>query len=249
MIMHKRHILVVDDDPDIGELISHYLGRHGLRVSVAKGVTQAERCLRDAKVDCIILDIMMPGEDGVSFCQRLRRESEIPIIMLSAAAEEADRVIGLEVGADDYLSKPFGSRELLARVKALLRRSSGGLAEQRAQSQLARLPKLHFDRWCLDRNRQQLIADDGVVVPLSRGEYDLLMAFLTHPGRILTRDQLLDLSRGKQSDPLDRSIDVQIGRLRKKIEHQPKEPTLILTVRGGGYQLQTTVKVKDDDNT
>lgn len=240
--MHsKPHILIVDDDPQIGELLSEYLQKHHYRVSLAKDGHAMWRELKKAQMDLIVLDVMLPGEDGFTLCRKVRDEASTPIIMLSAVGEETDRVAGLEVGADDYLAKPFSPRELLARIKALLRRSSGELGTQRKAAKIASLPVLKFSDWQLDQNKRRLLAPDGVVVPLSAAEYELLLAFLENPHRVLTRDQLLDLTRGRESGPFDRTIDVQVARLRKKIELDPKAPALILTVRGGGYQFNADV--------
>jgi len=241
MKIAKSHILIVDDDPQIGELLSDYLEKHGYRVSLAREGREMHRVLKRANIDLVVLDVMLPGEDGVSLCRRLRETSDVAIIMLSAAGEETDRVIGLEVGADDYLSKPFSPRELLARIKALSRRSTGQLGQQRKSSHIAKMPNIHFQDWTLDQNRRRLIAPDGMAVPLSSGEYDLLLAFVENPHRTLTRDQLLDLTHGREAMPYDRTIDVQVARLRKKIEKDPKNPVIIMTVRGGGYQFNTNV--------
>jgi two-component system OmpR family response regulator len=185
-----------------------------------------------------LLDLMLPGEDGLSLCRGLRAQSDIPIIMLTAKGDEVDRVIGLEMGADDYLPKPFGSRELIARIKAVLRR--GG--HERAEARPAAKPKFYrFDRWTLDAGARALLRDDGVTISLSTGEYDLLLALVERPQRVLSRDQLLDLARGRSAGVFDRSIDTQISRLRKKIEADPSEPTIIKTVWGGGYTLTPPV--------
>lgn len=237
----KPHILIVDDDPQIGELLSEYLEKHNYRVAVARNGDEMMRQFKRGAIDLVVLDIMLPGDDGITLCRQLRETSEVPIIMLSAAGEEADRVVGLEVGADDYLSKPFSPRELLARIKALVRRTSGNLAQKRKSSRLASLPNIYFGDWTLDQNRRRLIAADGVAVLLSTSEYELLVAFLEHPRRTLNRDQLLDLTRGREAGPYDRSIDVQVARLRKKIEKDPKNPTIILTMRGDGYQFDADV--------
>lgn len=241
----KWHILIVDDDPQIGDLLGDYLQQHGYRVSQARDGHEMWRQLKKAKIDLVVLDIMLPGEDGLSLCRRLREQSEVLIIMLSAVGEEADRIVGLEVGADDYLSKPFSPRELLARIKALARRTTGTLAAKRKASQLANLPNIRFLNWTLDRNKRRLIDPDGVTVPLSAGEYELLLAFLEHPKRILNRDQLLDMTRGREASPFDRTIDVQVARLRKKIEKDPKDPKIIITMRGDGYQFDADVKVDE----
>jgi len=237
----KTHILIVDDDPQIGVLLSDYLDKHGYRVTLASDGNEMRRMMKKYTIDLLVLDIMMPGDDGLSLCRELRQSQELPIIMLSAIGEETDRVIGLEVGADDYLAKPFSPRELLARIKALVRRSAGSVAEKRETKRLAKVPNVRFNTWLLDQNKRCLIAEDGVVVPLSAGEYDLLISFLDNPHRILTRDQLLDLTRGREAMPFDRTIDVQVARLRKKIEVDPKEPQVIVTVRGGGYQFNADV--------
>lgn len=243
----QAHILIVDDDPQISELLSEYLTQRGYRISVAGDGLQMRRELKKISPDLVVLDVMLPGEDGISLCRELRKQSAVPIIMLSAADEESDRVVGLEVGADDYLPKPFSPRELLARIKALLRRASGNLATERQASHLAALPPLTFAGWTLDRNKQQLTTEDKVVIPLSRGEYELLLAFIEHPGRVLSRDQLLDLTREREAEPFDRTIDVQVGRLRKKLEQDPKNPKIIKTVRGGGYQFDVTVNQQVSD--
>lgn len=182
---------------------------------------------------------MLPGIDGLNLCQTIRQTHSMPIIMLSAANSIADKVAGLELGADDYISKPFSSRELLARVKAQLRRTQGELDIDRKK--LTPLQQIHFDNWILDRNTHSLIDKDSVAIPLSHREYELLLIFLEHPGRILSRDQLMDLLYDKNFDSQDRTIDVLIGRLRKKIEIDPRNPRLLLTIRGGGYQFKTKV--------
>jgi two-component system OmpR family response regulator len=238
------HILVVDDDPQIGDLLSDYLRKHGFRVSVAKDGLAMRRLMKQYSIDLVVLDIMLPGTDGISLCRELRQSADLPIIMLSAAGDESDRVVGLEVGADDYLAKPFSPRELLARIKALIRRASGPVAENRQRSRLARLPTLAFGDWALDQNKRVLVDAQGISIALSAAEYDLLLAFLEHPGRTLSRDQLLDITRGRQASAFDRTIDVQVARLRKKLEVDPKDPKIIVTVRGGGYQFNAEVVEK-----
>ena len=234
--------MVVDDDPQIGELLSDYLKQHGYRVTLARDGLDMRKKLKLARVDLVVLDIMMPGEDGLSICRKLREQAEdLLIIMLSAMGEETDRIVGLEVGADDYIAKPFSPRELLARIKTLERLTLGPLVEQRRKRQINRLPRFRFSNWILDQNKRQLLSAQEVAIPLSTGEYELLMAFLENPKRTLTRDQLLDITRGRQANPFDRTIDVQVARLRKKIEENPKDPALIITVRGGGYQLTADV--------
>ena len=224
------HILIVDDHREIRDLVSRALTKDGFRVSTAADGRAMHKVLADGRIDLILLDLMLPGEDGLSLCRTLRAQSNIPIIMLTAKGDEIDRVIGLEMGADDYLSKPFGSRELIARVKAVLRRSP-----DKADATEPQAKSFHFDRWSLDTGDRALLRDDGVTVPLSTGEYDLLMALVERPQRVLNRDQLLDLARGRSAPGLDRSIDTQVSRLRKKIERDPGDPQLIKTVWGGGY--------------
>lgn len=234
------HLLVVDDDREIRGLVSQFLTKHGFRVSQARDGKEATRVLETSRVDLVVLDLMMPGEDGLSICRRLRADpatETLPIIMLTAMGEETDRVVGLEMGADDYLAKPFGPRELLARIKAVLRRSSGGAAAPGAP----RGSSVSFEGWTLDTAKRELRSPDGALVQLSAGEYDLLIAFVEHPQRVLNRDQLLDLARGRSAAPFDRSIDVQVSRLRRKIEPDPTNPTMIKTVRGGGYMFTPTL--------
>ncbi len=231
------HLLIVDDDREIRDLLSRFLAKHGYRVSTAKDAREARRILADARIDLGILDIMMPGEDGLSLCRDLRANSTLPLIMLTAMGEETDRIVGLEVGADDYLPKPFNPRELLARIKAVLRRAGPAVAAKEEKNE-----NLQFAGWTLDTAQRRLTAPGGEPVELSTGEYDLLLAFLRHPQRVLNRDQLLDLARGRAAIPFDRSIDVQVMRLRRKIEADPKAPQIIATVRGGGYQFTPAVQ-------
>lgn len=231
------HILIVDDHEEIRSLLAKYLRKHGYRVTTADGGPAMKRILQDSAIDLIVLDIMMPGEDGLSLCRSLRAKGDLPIIMLTAMAEETDRVIGLEIGADDYLTKPFNPRELLARIKAVLRRARS-LPPQREQPQDGRL---RFDRWCLNTEQRELLDDANVITPLSTAEFALLMAFLDRPNRVLSRDQLLDLTQGREAKSFDRSIDNQVSRLRKKIEQDPKAPRLIKTVWGGGYSFACDV--------
>ena len=235
------HLLVVDDDREIRSLVAQFLTKHGYRVTGVRDGAEMMRTLDGARVDLIVLDLMLPGEDGLSLCRRLRatpQTAQTPVIMLTAMGEETDRIVGLEMGADDYLAKPFSPRELLARIKAVLRRVS---APPVAGAPAAAGTVLRFEGWSLDLTKRELRSPDGVLVQLSAGEYDLLVAFVEHPQRVLTRDQLLDLARGRSAVPFDRSIDVQVSRLRRKIEPDPADPTLIKTVRGGGYLFTPTV--------
>ncbi len=232
------HIAVVDDHRDIRDLVSKYLTQHGYRVSVAENGAALRRLLERNAPDLIVLDIMMPGEDGLSVCRYLRSTTSLPIIFLTAMAEETERIIGLEIGADDYLTKPFNPRELLARIKAVLRRVHS-LPPKRDK---LKAKALRFDRWLLNVGRRELVNSEGVGVPLSTAEFRLLKAFLDHAGLVLSRDQLLDLTVGRAADIFDRSIDNQVSRLRKKIELDPKTPTLIKTHWGGGYCFTAEVE-------
>ena len=231
------HILVVDDDREIRDLLGKFLDKNGFRVTTAADGREMKQALDDWKIDLIVLDLMLPGEDGLMLCRRLRAESSLPVIMLTAMSEEVDRIVGLEMGADDYITKPFSPRELVARIKAVLRRAS---AATETGIEVVR-SVLQFAGWRLDLDRRELYSTAGVLVPLSSGEFDLLATFATHAGRVLSRDQLLDLARGRAAQPFDRSIDVQVSRLRQKVEDDPKTPTLIKTVRNGGYIFTPTV--------
>jgi len=229
---HTPHILVVDDHRDIRDLLARFLVKHGLRASVAESAGAARKVLQAAEIDLIVLDIMMPGEDGLSLTRFIRESKHIPVILLTAMGEETDRIVGLEVGADDYVVKPFNPRELLARIKAVLRRAHT-VPRPREKGR----GRLLFDRWILDLGRRELLDDKDVAVPLSGGEFRLLCVLLERPGMVLTRDQLLDLTRGRAAQPFDRSIDNQISRLRKKIERDPRAPELIRTAWGDGYSF------------
>ncbi|WMT91922.1 response regulator [Pelagibacterium sp. H642] len=236
---HVPHIAVVDDHREIRDLVAKYLQQQGYRVSTAENGTALRRLIERGAPDLVVLDIMMPGEDGLTLCRELRERPgpAIPIIFLTARIDETDRVIGLELGADDYLVKPFSSRELVARIKAVLRRVNS-LPPQRGAR---RAGSIRFDRWVLNMGRRELQNDDGVGVPLSTAEFRLLKIFVEHPGIVLSRDQLLDLTVGREAEPFDRSIDNQISRLRRKVELDPKNPTIIQTHRGGGYSFMPEV--------
>ena len=229
------HILIVDDDREIRDLLSRFLKKHGYRVDAAADGRAMFKALADARIDLVVLDLMLPGEDGLALCRRLRVTSNLPVIMLTALSEDTERIVGLEMGADDYLAKPFNPRELLARIKAVLRRSAGGPGALGGELERESGRVLTFAGWRLDLARRELTSADGVLLPLTAGELDLLTAFAEHPQRVLNRDQLLDLTKGRAALPFDRSIDVQLSRLRRKIEADPKEPEIIKTVRGGGY--------------
>jgi len=232
------HILVVDDDREIRDLLSRFLGRHGYRVTAAGDGKAMRRAIADWKIDLIILDLMLPGEDGLALCRELRARSRLPVIMLTVMGEEMDRIVGLEMGADDYLAKPFNPRELLARMKAVLRRAQGAPAVPKDGGPRV----LRFAGWKLDIGRRRLDSANGLVVDLTAGEFDLLVAFAEHPQRVLSRDQLLDLAHGRAEAPFDRSVDMQVSRLRRKLEVNPDEPQLIKTVRGGGYVFTPVVR-------
>ena len=233
-----QHVLVVDDDREIRDLISRFLRKNGFRVDVAADGLAMRQALSRSKIDLVILDRVLPGEDGIVLCRELRKESKVPVIMLTLLGSEPDRIAGLEIGADDYVVKPFSPHELLARIKAVLRRANA----LPLQSDLQRAGTLRFSGWTLDRTRRRLKAPDGTAVSLTDGEFDLLAAFAEHPQVILSRDQLLDLARGRAAAPFDRSIDVQVGRLRKKIETNPDEPELIKAVRARGYVFTPDVE-------
>lgn len=231
------HIAIVDDHRDIRDLVGKYLHRHGYRTSLAENAAAFRRLMERNAFDLVVLDVMMPGEDGLSLCRYLRESTQLPIIMLTAMAEETDRIVGLELGADDYLSKPFNPRELLARIKAVLRRVQS-LPPQRGQ---LKAKEVRFDRWVLNVGRRELIDPEGLAVPLSTAEFRLLSVFLDHAGLVLSRDQLLDLTVGRSAEPFDRAIDNQVSRLRKKIEADPKTPVIIKTHWGGGYSFSVEV--------
>ncbi|ENC9558141.1 response regulator [Aeromonas hydrophila] len=237
MNQSSPHILVVDDHSEIRDLLKRFLEQHGLRVSCARDGKEMKRLLEEREFDLLVLDLMMPGEDGLTLCRELRAKSSLPIIMLTAMGEETDRIIGLEMGADDYLAKPFNPRELLARIKAVMRRTQ--VEPQPVAETLTR--DLRFDRWLLDINRRELVDEEGVGLSLSTAEFDLLRVFLERPQRVLSRDQLLDLARGREAVAFDRAIDTLVSRLRRKLERDPKNPELIKTIWGGGYLFAADV--------
>jgi two-component system OmpR family response regulator len=231
------HILLVEDDRDIRTLVTRFLQSNDVRVSAAGDGRDMDRALKDGRIDLIVLDVMLPGEDGLAICRRLRSWSNLPVIMLTARGEDIDRILGLEIGADDYMTKPFNPRELLARIRAVLRRGAASTVEEtRSGAALA------FDGWRLDPNVRQLHDPEGVRVALTGAEFDLLLVFCERPRRVLSRDQLLDLTQGRAAAPFERSIDVLVSRLRQKMEEDPREPTLIQTIRAGGYMFSPEVK-------
>jgi two-component system, OmpR family, response regulator len=234
----QPHVLVVDDDPTIRELVSEYLGKNELRVSAVADGRAMQSVLAEQVVDLVLLDLKLSSEDGMVIARRMRDESEIPIVMLTGRSEEADRVMGLELGADDYLTKPFSPRELLARIRTVLRRRRAEVRQGRPEG----IRAYRFDGWELNLNTRRLAASDGREMPLSNGEFSLLVVLLGAPQRILTRDQLLDLSRLHNDEVYNRSIDVQILRLRRKIEKDPGQPRYIRTERGAGYMFGVPVE-------
>jgi len=236
----SSHLLIVDDQPDILGPLATYLTQKGFRVSTAGHAGEARKALETSAIDLVVLDIMMPGEDGLSLCRFLRESRDLPVILLTAMAEETDRIVGLEMGADDYVIKPFNPRELLARIKSVLRRSNSLPVKER----LPNGTTVRFDQWLLQVASRELVGPDGVGIPLSTREFDLLSVFLNHAQVVLTRDQLLDLTRHRSGDAFDRSIDNQVSRLRKKIEIDPKNPLLIKTVWGGGYMFTAEVQLQ-----
>lgn len=243
MSIKKPNVLVVDDDKEIASLIKSYLLENGFKVTCLPHGMQLRSVLRDNNFDVLILDIMLPGENGLSLCKMVREEHDLPIIMLSAANSSEDRVVGLELGADDYIDKPFRLRELLARINSQLRRYQGRLASN--SKRIIQQQTISFANWRLNRANHCLVDNENIAYYLSPREYNLLLVFLENPQRILSRSQLMDLLYDKDFNPFDRSIDVLISRLRKKIELDPKNPALLVTVRGGGYQLQTLVEIDE----
>ncbi len=229
-------ILIVEDDFEIGNLLASTIQESGMLPTVAEDGSVMQSLLRSNSYDLIILDVMLPGEDGLSICKRIRSERTIPIILLTALGEEVDRIVGLEVGADDYITKPFSPREVVARIRSLLRRASYGLTSSSAQR------KLRFDGWVIDPMRRRLHDPDNARIALTTTEFDLLLAFCRNPGRVITREELLLFTHSGLAGPIERSIDVHISRLRQKIEADPREPTLLQTVRLGGYTFTASVE-------
>ncbi len=229
-------ILIVEDDPEIGKLLALTVHENGMTPTVAEDSHVMNALLRSNEFDLIILDVMLPGEDGLSICRRIRSEKTTPIILLTALGEEVDRIVGLEVGADDYVTKPFSPREVVARIRSLLRRSSYGLVNTAGQR------KLRFEGWQIDPLRRQLHDASSARVAVTTTEFDLLLAFCRNPGRIITREELLSLTHTGLAGPIERSIDVHISRLRQKIETDPRNPVLLQTVRLGGYVFTAMVE-------
>lgn len=238
MNAHQPHIAIVDDDPAIREGVSRYLTEQGLRATTAANCREARGVLHRSKVDLILLDVMLPGETGLSLLRELRAVNSAPVILLTAVSGEVDRVVGLELGAEDYICKPFSLRELLARVRIVLRRE----AAAQGPLQSARASVYRFESWQLDARERSLTSPSGGHVELTSGEFDLLLVFLDHPNQVLNRDYLLDLTRGRSSPIIDRTVDVQIMRLRRKLEADPQNPRVIKTVRNGGYLFTPLVE-------
>ena len=230
----RNVVLVVDDDRELRELLHDYLSRNGYEVRAAANGAEMWAQLAAARPDLVVLDLMLPGEDGLSLCRQLRTRSDVPVIMLTARGEETDRVVGLEIGADDYLPKPFSPRELLARLRAILRRARSAAGSGPAAGQVR---AIHFAGWTLDLRGRHLVSANKVVVALSGAEYRLLIVFLNHPNHVLSRDQLSDLTRGRFTEAYDRSLDVIVARLRRRLGDDGRDPKIIKTVRSEGYVL------------
>ncbi len=237
------NVLIVDDDQRIRAMLARFLTDHGLKVSQAGDGKQMLEICESSRIDVIVLDIMMPGEDGLSLCRRMRARSAVPIILLTAMSGDTDRIIGLEIGADDYVVKPFNPRELLARIRAVTRRLNAASID--AQRPVA--PVYEFAGWQLNASRRTLTSPAGELTDLTSGEFDLLLAFVEHPQRALNRDQLLDLAHGRINQSYDRSIDVQVSRLRRKIEVDPQDPVFIKTIRNEGYFFTAPVSLSQEN--
>ncbi|WP_024511097.1 response regulator [Bradyrhizobium sp. ARR65] len=231
MVSLSPNILVVEDDRETRALIAKYLRTNACNVTTAADGREMARAMTDHRVDLLILDVMLPGEDGLSLCRKVRAESTVPIIMLTARGEDVDRIVGLEMGADDYMPKPFNPRELLARIKAVLRRQAAARNAYAVEGATA----LSFQGWHIDFRLRELRNPAGARVAMTSAEFDLLRTFCERPGRVLSRDSLLDLTQGRSAGSFERSIDVLVSRIRRKIEPDPQEATLIKTVRSGGY--------------
>jgi two-component system phosphate regulon response regulator OmpR len=234
--------VVVDDDPKIRRMLAEYLEEQNVRVATAASGAEMWACLEKSPADVVLLDLVMPGEDGLSIATELRRRADVGIIMLTGRGDVVDRVVGLEVGADDYLTKPFHLREVLARIKSVARRTRSARPQGAPETASRTGETLRFNDWQIRLDRRQLIGPDGAEVPLTTGEFDLLVAFAEHPNRVLDRDMLMDLAKGRQWEAFDRAVDTQVARLRRKIEPDPKSPTLIRSVRGIGYLFAADVK-------
>ncbi|MGY4309662.1 two-component system OmpR family response regulator [Bradyrhizobium sp. USDA 4369] len=237
MSIPSATLLMVEDDPEISRLVRDFMRREGFEIEVAENAAAMDAVLRRLRPDLIILDLMLPGEDGLSICRRLRQSDDIPILMLSAKSDEIDRVVGLELGADDYMVKPFGPRELLARVRALLRRAQASPRREASR-------RFAFDRFVLDVDARSIetVSGDDAQVQLTSAEFDLLACFVQRPRRVLSRDQILDFTRGRSAEPFDRTVDMLISRLRRKLDAASPGTSLITTVRNGGYLFTAVVR-------
>ena len=232
-------IAVVEDDPEIGPLVAGLLRREGFEAELCPTGEAFDRLRARRRVDLAVLDVMLPGEDGLSICRRLQAEGDVPVLMVTARGDDVDRIVGLEIGADDYLAKPFNPRELVARVRAILRRTRD---RHRVAPAAITEERWRFQGFSIDLATRALLGPDGTEVELTGGEFDLLVAFVRHPRRVLSRDQLLDWTRGRDAQPFDRAIDVQVGKLRRKLALHPVGESVIKTVRGGGYCLAAAVE-------
>jgi two-component system OmpR family response regulator len=237
--MSTPHILIVEDDRDIGLLVAKYLKSNDMRVSVAENGRAMDRILLDTRISLVVLDRMLPGEDGLSICRRLRAASDMPIIILTAQGDEVERIVGLEMGADDYIGKPFNPRELLARIRAVLRRRDDAVGTQPPGRK-----GYSFSGWSLDLTSRRLHDPAGVRVDVTGAEFELLVVFCERPGRALSREQIIDLTQGRDAAPTERSVDILISRLRRKLERDPKDPELFQTIRSSGYLFSPEVIVR-----
>ncbi len=254
MNTQRDHILIVDDDREIRSLLAEYLTRQGLRCTTAADGREMKSALDQHRIDLIVLDVMMPGDDGLTLCRNLRasgsKHRDIPVLMLTARGEDMDRIVGLEMGADDYLPKPFVPRELLARIRSILRRTRALPPNLEAESNSARQVRgLRFAHWTLDTIARHLVAEDGTVVALSGAEHRMLRVFLDHPQRVLSRDQLMELTQGREAEAFDRSIDLLVSRIRQRLADSAREPAIIKTVRNEGYVLACTVELVFETDT
>lgn len=234
----RVQLLLVDDEASLREPLADYLSRQGFAVTQAADAAKARSVLRDATPDLVLLDIMMPGEDGISLCRHLIEAKNLPVIFLTAKGEATDRIVGLEIGADDYVVKPFEPRELVARIRSVLRRAS----KNGAQTENGDDAHYEFDGWQLDPLKRRLVDPEGTVVPISSAEFRLLVALLDHPKQVMDRDRLLDMVQGREAHLFDRAVDNQVSRLRRKVEADTRDPKLIQTVWGGGYRLACDVR-------
>lgn len=239
MEKEQKTILIIDDDNEVRELLGEYLRKNDFHTIALPDGAELIQKLSENTIDLVILDIMLPGNDGYELCKIIRTKSDVPIIMLTAVCEDTDKIVGLELGADDYLTKPFNPRELLARIKVNFRRMDN--LTQRNEAIASETAFYVFNNWKLDEGRRSLISPDAVELSISTGEYDLLYAFVNHPGRVLSRDFLIDLMKHRDAMPFDRSVDIQVSRLRQKLEINPKEPQIIKTIRNGGYMFTPKV--------